>query len=97
MLHRRALHLAGVKAQSDQKLMAKYLPFVSPEDADLEMEHVDATSPSCSTTLETTTSSEGTGLALSMIGTSHGQRTLDDMVEGVNLGALEIVDHSCGL
>ena len=76
--------------------MAESLAFASPEDADLEMEHVDATSPSCSTTLETTTSSEGTGLVPRTMGTNYGQRTLDDMVEGVNLGALDIVDHSCG-
>ena len=94
MLHCRVLHLAGAEALSDKELMAKYLPFVSPEDADLEMEHVDATSPSCSTTFDATKSSEGTGLALSTMGTSHGQRTLDHMVEGIDIGTLEIVDHS---
>ena len=88
VLHRRALHLAGAKAQSDQELIAKYLPFVSPEHADLEMEHVDATSPSCSTTLDATTSSEETGLALSTLGTSRRQRTLDHKVEGVDIGTL---------
>ena len=45
-------------------MMAKSLPFASPGDADLEMEHVDATSLPCSTTLKMTTSNEGTGLAL---------------------------------
>lgn len=74
--------------------MAKSLPFTSPGDADLEMGHVDATSLSCSTTLKTTTTSEGTGLALRTTGTSHAQRTRDGMVEGVDIGALEIIDHS---
>lgn len=76
--------------------MAKSLPFASLGDADLEMEHVDATSLSCSTTLKETTSSEGTGLALRTTSTSHAQRTRDDMVEGVNLGALDRVNHSSG-
>lgn len=91
MLRRRVLFSAGAKAPSDQELMAKSLPFASPGDADLEMEHVDATSMSCSTTLRTTTSNEGTGLALRTTGTSHAQRTRDDMVEGVDIGALEIL------
>ena len=74
--------------------MAKPLPVASPEDADLEMEHVDAVSPSCNTTLETTMSSEGVGLAPRTKGTSHVQRALDDVVKGVDIGALDIVDHS---
>ena len=62
---------------------------MAPESTDLEMDDIDA----CNNVPDTANPCGHVGLASQTRGMNDNLRTPDAMVEGIDIGALEVVDH----
>ena len=63
-------------------------------NTDLEMGDVDATKPLYNPTTDTANLSERAGLALKTRGMNDDERMTDATVQGIDFGALKVVDHN---
>ena len=92
LLHK-VLHTAKFKAQHGKSSNAADLA-VAPANTDLEMGDVDVMEPLHSTAPDTANHSGRKELALQTKGMNDDQRIIDATVEGIDIGALEVVDHT---
>lgn len=91
LLHQ-VLHTAKFKAQHGRMSKAKDVAVVS-GNTDLEIGDVDATEPSYNATTDTANPSGRAGLTLNTRGINDDQRIADATAEGIDIAALEVVDH----